>query len=410
MICILNVTTILAQKDRIETSDYILCINSYAESSPWSNRMITTVTEYVQNLPNMTLFAEHMNMLMINNDTVMNEFKKLITQKYQEHRPSMLILLGCPSLILRDDYRELWGDIPIVLCSEEDFVGPREVYINKLPVQPADRTPLSKLADPYNLVLMYSDLYIPENIELISHVIPDMKRFVYIGDQRAINQTNSMELENELKKTHPDVDYQFLSPQKMTTNQLLDSLYRFDPKTTGILFGTWFYRTTFAGNTSLVINSHKLIVTTSAPIFTLNMADLTQENGGMIGGYTYNQQKFNERLIHTISEILGGKQARDIPFYKPSDGAPIVNYVTLIRKGFSPDMCPANTRFLSKPLTFWEQNKYFIFGTLTFVLFLAILFFNRMTSFNNIKKAQRKEIEAMAKFKNLVNNMPILYM
>lgn len=410
LLCILNVTTILAQKDHIETSDYILCINSYAESSPWSNRMITNVTEYVQNLPHMTLYAEHMNMLLINNDTVMNEFKKLITQKYQKHRPKLLILLGCPSLVLRDDYRELWGDIPIVLCSEENFVGPREVYINKLPVQPADRTPLSELADPYNMVLMYSDLYIPQNIELISHVIPDMKRFVYIGDQRAINQTNSLEIEKELKRTHPDVDYQFLSPQKMTTNQLLDSLYHFDPKTTGILFGTWFYRTTFAGNTSLVINSHKLIVTTSAPIFTLNMADLTQENGGMIGGFTYNQQKFNKQLIHTISEILGGKQARDIPFYTPSDGAPIVNYTTLIRKGFSPQMCPANTHFLNKPLTFWEQNKYFILGTLAFVLFLAILFFNRMYAFNKIKKAQKKEIDAMTNFKNLVDNMPILYM
>ncbi len=100
----------------------------------------------------------------------------------------------------------------------------------------------------------------------------------------------------------------------MTTNQLLDSLYRIDPNTTGILFASWFYKTTFAGNTSLITNAHKLIVTTTAPIFTLNMTDITEENGGMIGGYTYNQKHYSQQLIHTISEILAGKQAREIPF------------------------------------------------------------------------------------------------
>lgn len=408
--CILAATHTSAQRDHIDTSNYILCINSYAESSPWSNRTLSTVTEHVQKMPNMALYAEHMNILLIDDDTTMNEFRKMIAQKYGQHRPKLLVLLGCPAFTLVDDYRTLWGDIPIVLCSEENYLGPQSAYIHKKPILPADRIPLSQLSDTYNMVMVYSDLFICENIELISHIIPDMKKFVYIGDQRQINQTNSMDIEKELKKTHPDVEYQFLTPKKMTTNQLLDSLYRFDPKTTGILFGTWFYKTTFAGNTSLVINSHKLIVTTTAPIFTLNMADLTQENGGMIGGYTFNQQKYNDHLMHTIAEILNGKQARDLPFYLPSDGAPLINYPILQRKGFSPDICPRNTCFLNKPLTFWEQNKYFVIGTLTFILFLIVLFIYRSYTFIKIKNAQKKEIDAMTNYKNLVNNMPIIYM
>ncbi|WP_294480348.1 ATP-binding protein [uncultured Bacteroides sp.] len=410
LLCFLSATPILAQADHIETSNYILCINSYAESSPWSNRMISTVTKYVQKTSHLALYAEHMNMLLIENDTILDEFKMLISQKYKKHQPRLLILLGAPALMLRDEFRELWEDIPIILCSEETHLGPKECYLNQQPIQPADRIPFSQLADPYNLVLLYSDLYIRENIELICHIIPDMKKFIYIGDQRLINQTNNLQIQKELKEMHPDIEYQFITPQKMTTNQLLDSLYLFNPKTTGILFGTWFYKSTFAGNTSLVINSHKLIVTTTAPIFTLNMADLTEEHGGMIGGYTYNQDRYNEQLIHTISEILHGKQARDIPFYIPSDGAPVVNYSVLHSKGFSSAACPPNTHFLNKPLTFWEQNKYFIIGTLTFLLFLALLFFNRIYTFNKVKKAQRKEIDAMTDYKNLVNNMPLLYM
>lgn len=115
-------------------------------------------------------------------------------------------------------------------------------------------------------------------------------------------------------------------------------------------------------------------MTTSAPIFTLNMADITEENGGMIGGYTYNQKHYNQQLIHIVSEILNGKQAREIPFYTPSDGVPIINYTILLRKGYSPSMCPPNTCFLNKPLTFWEQNRYFIIGALFFILLLALFF------------------------------------
>ncbi len=409
-LCFISITPILAQRDHIDISNYILCINSYAESSPWSNRMISTVSEYVQKNPKLALYAEHMNTLMIDNDTILGEFKNMISQKYEHHRPRLLILLGNPSLLLRDEYRELWGDIPIVLCSEEKFIGPKDTYIYKQPVTQAERVPISQLADPYNLVLLYSNLYLRENIQLISHIIPDMKKFIFIGDEREINQTNNLEIQTKLKAINPNIEYQYITPQKMTTNQLLDSLYHVDPNTTGILFASWFYKTTFAGNTSLVTNAHKLIVTTTAPIFTLNMADITEENGGMIGGYTYDQKHYNQQLIHTISEILTGKPAREIPFYMPSDGAPIINYTILLRKGFSPSMCPPNTHFLNKPLGFWKQNKYFIMGTLSFMILLAIVFFYRIHSLNSIKKAQQKEIDAMTNYKNLVNNMPILYM
>lgn len=372
--------------------------------------MISTITKFVQKDAQLSLYAEHMNTLMLDNASILEEFRKLIASKYKDHRPAMLVLLGNPSLMLRDAYRDLWGDIPIVLCSEENYLGPDECYIQKKTIMPDDRTPITKLADPYNLVFLYSNLYLRENTDLICHIIPDLKKFIFIGDEREINQTNNFNIQKELARIRPDVEYQFLTPKDMTTNQLLDSLCKIDPKTTGILFASWFYKSTFAGNTSLVISSYKLIPTVTAPIFTLNMSDITEENGGTIGGYTFNHLEYSKQLIHTITEIFNGKQARDIPFYTPSSGSPIINYSTLIRKGFSPSVCPPNTLFIDKPLTFWEQNKYFVAGTLVFVLFLAMIFFYRIHSFNIIRKAQRKEIDAMTNYKNLIDNMPLLYM
>ena len=407
---LLSVNWAFAQKDAIEGKSYILCINSYTESSPWSSRLISNVTEFVQKDPGITLYVEHLNMLLVENDSILEESKRNIFDKYKGRSPRMLLLLGNSALLLRDEYRKVWGDIPIVLCAQEDYLDSYEAYIHRQPSTPEERTPLSYLVDPYNLVYLYADLYIPENIRLMKQMIPGMKEFIFIGDGRKVNQDNSVLIEQELNTKYPDIKYKFWSAENMTTNQLLDSLYFVDTKTTGVLFASWFYKYAFAGTSMLATNSHKLIAATSVPIFSLSMVNIASGKEGMLGGYTYNQDRYDAALIQTISDVLKDKQARHIPCYIPTDGAPVINYEILVRDGLSLSTCPANTRFLNKPPTFWEPYRYFILGTLFSILLITLLFLYRIRNLNALKKAQQNEIDAMATYKMLVNNMPILYM
>ena len=403
------ISPILAQKDSVNSSNYLLIINSYTEAAPWSFRMISAITEYAQNSPQLALYTEHMNMLMMDTDSTLNEFRQAVLEKYKRHSPRMLILLGNSSMILRDDFRKMWGN-PIILCAEEDYIGPKEFYLQKKPVELTARTPIADMAQPYNLTFLHSNFYIKENIDLICRMTPDIKNFIFIGDERQNNQTYNMVIKQELKKSHPDINYQFISPRKMQTNHLLDTLYTVDPKTTGILFSSWFYKHTFAGNTSLVTNSHLLVSTTSAPLFSLGMMTIKDNAGGIIGGYIYDQHVYSQKIIQTIQSILNGKQASEIPFYEPSDAAPTINYNVLLRKGMSPYLCPPGTIFFNKPPTFWEQYGYFILGTIVCFILLALFFQYRISHLNKLKKIQQKEIDTMTSYKNLINNMPILYM
>ena len=407
---LLSVNWAFAQKDAIEGKSYILCINSYTESSPWSSRLISNVTEFVQKDPGITIYVEHLNMLLVENDSILEESKRNIFDKYKGRSPRMLLLLGNSALLLRDEYRKVWGDIPIVLCAQEDYLDSYEAYIHRQPSTPEERTPLSYLVDPYNLVYLYADLYIPENIRLMKQMIPGMKELIFIGDGRKVNQDNSVLIEQELNTKYPDIKYKFWSAENMTTNQLLDSLYFVDTKTTGVLFASWFYKYAFAGTSMLATNSHKLIAATSVPIFSLSMVNIASGKEGMLGGYTYNQDRYDAALIQTISDVLKDKQARHIPCYIPTDWAPVINYEILVRDGLSLSTCPANTRFLNKPPTFWEHYRYFILGTLFSILLITLLFLYRIRNLNALKKAQQNEIDAMATYKMLVNNMPILYM
>ena len=403
-------TPSLAQKDSVNSSNYLLIINSYTEAAPWSFRMISAITEYTQTLPQLALYTEHMNMLMMDADSTLKEFKQTILEKYRQHSPRMLILIGNSSMILRDDFRKMWGNVPIILCAEEDYIGPKEFYLQKKPIDVTARIPIADIAKPYNLTFLHSNFYIKENIELICRMTPHIKNFIFIGDERQNNQTYNTVIEQELAKDHPDINYQFISPRKMRINHLLDTLYSIDPQITGILFSSWFYKHTFAGNTSLVINSHRLIPTTSAPLFSLGMLTIKDNTGGTIGGYVYDQDTYNKKIVETIQAILDGKQAAEIPFYEPSNAAPTINYSVLLRKGLSPNLCPSNTIFFNKPPTFWEQYGYFILGSVVCFILLALLFQYRINHLNKLKKLQQKEIDTMTSYKNLINNMPILYM
>ena len=404
------ISPILAQKNSVNSSNYLLIINSYTEAAPWSFRMISAITEYAQNSPQLALYTEHMNMLMMDTDSTLNEFRQTVLEKYKQHSPRMLILLGNSSMILRDDFRKMWGNIPIILCAEEDYIGPKEFYLQKKPVELTARTPIADMAQSYNLTFLHSNFYIKENIDLICRMTPDIKNFIFIGDERQNNQTYNMVIKQELKKSHPNINYQFISPRKMQTNHLLDTLYTVDPNTTGILFSSWFYKHTFAVNSSIVTNSHLLVSTTSAPLFSLGMMTIKDNAGGIIGGYIYDQHAYSHKNIQTNQSILNGKQASEIPFYEPSDAAPTINYNVLLRKGMSPYLCPPGTIFFNKPPTFWEQYGYFILGTIVCFILLALFFQYRISHLNKLKKIQQKEIDTMTSYKNLINNMPILYM
>ena len=61
----------MAQKSLSDSYSNILIINSYTEAAPWSSRIISAVTGYVQDIPYMTLYTEHMDMLLVDNDSIL---------------------------------------------------------------------------------------------------------------------------------------------------------------------------------------------------------------------------------------------------------------------------------------------------------------------------------------------------
>ena len=82
--------------------EYILVINTYTESDPWSYRIISDITARIEQVENTEIYTEYMNMLLINTQASIDEFMQNLVRTYGKNPPRMLILIGSSSYVLRD--------------------------------------------------------------------------------------------------------------------------------------------------------------------------------------------------------------------------------------------------------------------------------------------------------------------
>lgn len=132
-----------------ENRDYILILNTYTESTPWSREINNSISVHIEVMDNIDLYTEHMNSLLMKTGKQkfrdIEEFKRNVQQAYGANPPKALILLGAPIAVMRDFVNTLWPDIPIIFCSEMDYIGPTEAYLNLRPITSEERTPLAEI-------------------------------------------------------------------------------------------------------------------------------------------------------------------------------------------------------------------------------------------------------------------------
>jgi len=389
-------------------NDFILVINTYTEAFPWSSNIIHPITQNASNNLSVSVLTEHTNMLTERDYNLLQQIEEKIFTVYTQ-KPRIVILVGAAIFPLCEKIKQNWGDVPIILCGVRDFITSIEVPSGKMAESEDIHIPISQFAQKYNLTLLQAPVYLKESVQLMRKMIPNMKKLIYVGDKTYTSKEMRNRIQHILQTTHSDLAFQCLSAERITTKQLFDSLTNIDQTTTGILYSSWLHKYSYDEDQMILYNAHRAMATLPVPIFTLRPNGI-EIDGAFIGGYVYNQKQYSDKLITTIYDILNGKQARDIPFYRPS-GGPLFDYPAMVKFGVSPDLAPDGTTFRRMPPSFLEQYKYPIIAVL--VLFISILWISEYRKRQILKKlaeAQQREIETNANYTNLFNTMPIMYM
>lgn len=385
--------------------DYVLILNSYNESAPWSNSITSPIMHKISELKDIDAYIEHLNLFMVNDSVMVDRFPQMLLNKYGKTPPKLLVLLGSMSMIFREEIKEMWGDVSILVCDSDPYIYTEEYYRKQDVATPENKIHVDSLRDDYNITFMHTPAYLKESVKLMTRMIPNMKKLIFLGDGIYPNPEYNKQLKNIIARDFPYLQYQFISSYNYTLPELYNALRNAD-KETGVLVSTWFAET--LTSQQMLINAYRSLSSISSPLFSIRYAGM--DDGGMVGGYMYNEKIFINELLRNVSQILNGKPAREIPFFVPADAHPTFNYTTLVNKGLNPKLCPQNSIFYDKPENFLKKYIWVITGIFITLLLIALIQQKRIQMLKELRRVQKQEFENQIKYTNLIDNMPILYM
>lgn len=385
--------------------DYVLILNSYNESAPWSNSITSPIMHKISELKDIDAYIEHLNLFMVNDSVMVDRFPQMLLNKYGKTPPKLLVLLGSMSMIFREEIKEMWGDVSILVCDSDPYIYTEEYYRKRDVTTPENKIHVDSLRDDYNITFMHTPAYLKESVKLMTRMIPNMKKLIFLGDGIYPNPEYNKQLKNIIARDFPYLQYQFISSYNYTLPELYNALRNAD-KETGVLVSTWFAET--LTSQQMLINAYRSLSSISSPLFSIRYAGM--DDGGMVGGYMYNEKIFINELLRNVSQMLNGKPAREIPFFVPADAHPTFNYTTLVNKGLNPKLCPQDSIFYDKPENFLKKYIWVITGIFITLLLIALIQQKRIQMLKELRRVQKQEFESQIKYTNLIDNMPILYM
>ena len=380
----------------------LLIINSYNESAPWSQDITTPILLQTASIEDIAADVVHMNETFIRNDSLYEEMENGIFQRFQYQKPDYLVLLGNMAFTLRDRIVSEWGDIPIILVGTEDTYAPRAYYFTGRPIDTPDTSskPLAELRQLYNFTFIETPYKYKETIDMMVRMLPDMKKLVFAADELYQNQDLDRQIQSYIAARHPNLLYERLTGHEKTQNHLQTYLLN-DNREVGILFSTWFYeRKNLLGFPSIISGDFQLVASSRQPVFALRNAYAYKE--GFTGGYFYDRMEIQQSLTSALEQLFNGTDARDIPFAYNKQAHPFVNYAQLQIDGIDASLCPEDTVFINKPLTFWQKYRWWIICAAVLLVSLAVIALVKY-------QYQKNRIKMLSAHDTLIRNMPILY-
>jgi len=196
-------------QDRTGNEEYVLILNSYNESSPWSNSITTPIVHKLAGTKNIDAYIEHLNLFMVGDSAKIEKFSETLSSRYGSTPPRLLVFVGSMSLIFREEIQALWGTVPTIVCGADPYVYPEIFYRQRDTVTPKEKTHMSELAQEYNFTYMHTPIYLEESVELMLQMIPGMKRLIFLGDGIYPNPEYDQRLRELIQTKYPQLEHLF---------------------------------------------------------------------------------------------------------------------------------------------------------------------------------------------------------
>ncbi|MGL5273533.1 MAG: hypothetical protein ACRC8J_08660, partial [Phocaeicola sp.] len=384
--------------------NYILCINSYTQSSSWFKRIMHQITEYAEYRPDLFISTEHLQIPLIENQEESSEkFITNLRSKY-EKRPNVLILLGNEAYSLRDEYRNIWGDVPIILCTSQEYVSKDTPLFEGEAIPTDKRVYIKDIANKYNTTFFYTNSFLEENLDYIKEQTPKIEELVFIRNSRQLHKNIELDIRELLAKKYPQISFRLATSAQMSTNELIGLINGIDTEKTAVLFSSWFNKGNINKNESILSSIQALIALCNVPFFILNTDDIiTLKEKTIRPGVSFDFDLFKKSFHGALESIIyKNVEARDVASFYPTE-CYYPNSTTFPQEIIYSDL-PSRTIFVNRPPTFFEKNQMIVYLFLGLAILFAFFFF----SYSRVVKTKEEVIKALAEEqKGLIKDLNI---
>ena len=338
-----------------DKDDYILVIHSINFNEVWTQGIYEAINKTFSQ-EHITVLGEELSIPAIKDTTDVNEKLEILRNKYPTP-PKVVVCIGDPAwLLCRPLFNNEWKNVPSIICHSQELVPIKIEYLLKRDLETIEHMALTEdEIKGYNTTRLIQPLFVKETIETIKKLQPELKKIIFICDNRYISLYTKQELSKTIQANYPELKLEVLSTPALSTENLLDSLSIYDQKA-GIIYYSWFVFKNSKENHYLIDNVQKMTNSFSLPPVYL-LADLNIETGNFAGGHYISENDFSESVITTVRLIWQGTAARDIQTHIGGEPHTYLNYQHLLNHGIEPSRFPPNAIYYQQPPTFFQKYK-----------------------------------------------------
>ena len=324
-------------------------------------------------------YTEYLDTNLFPDAASQEEFRKYYIQKYQRHRPDVIIAVGpTPIEFMTESHNQYFHDVPVTICCS--FLGLTDDLKHD-----SQFTGTWMVPDP------------AKTLDVALQLQTDVKRIIVVNGTLPFDRQAENIIHRSLKGYEDKLQFTYLD--NFTMASLLAQL-RDTPSHTIILFGA--VSQDAAGQHFNSGNQSLAMVTgvANAPVFT--MAD-TLVGQGSVGGYVISYARQGRFAGETAMRILKGEKPRDIPFVAGTN-VYLFDWRALKRWGIKEGALPAGSVVLNRQPSFWDVYGRYVWGGIFLLLAETFLILELLRRGARQRAAERQLRESEDKLRLILDS------
>ena len=356
----------------------VVILSSYHQGYEWSDKELAGLLDRLhQDYPLMDPAIEYLDAKRFPGQAQAERMKRYLAGKYRGRKVDLVILLDNPALNLALHYRqELFPGVPLVFAGINDF-------------SPALLMGQQKVTG----VAEVQDIAGTLNLALSLH--PGAKEVLVIHDYTSTGLAARREVEILLPAFERRVKVSLTPPA--TFQEILEQVKSLPPGSIGLIMG---FATDRRGVSLSQSESTRLLTAAGVPFYALTEPRLGH---GIVGGVLLGGHEHGRRAGEIALKVLAGEDPARIPVDTNPTAKPMFDYLQLARFGIPLGALPGGSLVINRPVSFYSQNKQWIWGVSATVVFLSLVIFILSTNIMRRRWAEKALLASETSLRSVID-------